>query len=196
MKKLVLGFCLIVLVFAVALSGTSNNAVAYVDPVVTETPVPPTQIPPTQIPSTYTPTVTLTAVPTVTPTTTSTALPTNTSTTIPTNAPTSAPVIINELAGGSWTKGLEVPKFFVDGTAPNWLQMLSNPVIMPFAGTTCHDFRGAQFGWIGEIRQLVDGAWVKVDATISQSSPESVFTACVYAPKAGIYTLFGYYSEE
>ena len=115
----------------------------------------------------------------------------------PTITPTAIPPVVDlELAGGTWTNGKEVPMVHFEGSSAAWLQMLTNPVVMSSAGTTCHKFRGAQFGWIGEIRQLVDGKWVKVDATINQASPESVYTACVYAPKAGIYALFGYYSEE
>jgi hypothetical protein len=46
------------------------------------------------------------------------------------------------------------------------MMSLTSPVKINEAGKVCHDFRGGQFGWVGQIRQLVDGKWVEVESTI------------------------------
>ena len=79
-------------------------------------------------------------------------------------------------------------------TAPAWLQLLTKGVKVTEKTKICHAFRGAQFGWVGEIRQYKDGQWIKMP-TISDWVPnkEGAFMACTEAPSAGIYALFGYY---
>lgn len=96
---------------------------------------------------------------------------------------------------GSWTAGNE---FYVDLTAnpaPAWLQLMGKGTKVTEAGQICHPFRGAQFYWVGEIRQLVDGAWVKLPTTVDWvPSKEGQMMACAKAPSAGTYALFAYFN--
>ena len=106
---------------------------------------------------------------------------------IPTNNPS--------LAQGDWSAGTNTEVNFDDSPIPNWLQLLASPVNITETGQVCHAFRGGQFGWVGEIRQLVDGKWVKVPATIGWvPNEEGSFTICFDANMAGTYALFGYYN--
>lgn len=98
-----------------------------------------------------------------------------------------------DIAGGAWKTGSEVQVDLVANPAPTWLQLLSNGVKITKAGEICHPLRGGQFGWVGEIRQLKDGKWVKL-ATTNGWVPdkEGEYLACAQAPGAGVYALFGY----
>ena len=63
------------------------------------------------------------------------------------------------------------------------------------AGKICHPFRGGQFKWVGDIRRLVDGKWIKVTTTQGWlDGPESTYQICAQAPDKGIYSLFAYYT--
>ena len=107
---------------------------------------------------------------------------------------TSDPVNL-PLDAGSWTAGNE---FFVDLAsypAPAWLQLMGKGTKVGEAGQICHPFRGAQFYWVGEIRQLIGGEWVKLPTVVDWvPSKEGQMMACAKAPAAGTYALFGYFN--
>ena len=106
---------------------------------------------------------------------------------IPTNNPS--------LAQGDWSAGANTEVNFDENPMPNWLQLLTSPVKITETGQVCHAFRGGQFGWVGEIRQLVDGKWVKVASTVGWvPNEEGSFMICFDANTAGTYAMFGYYN--
>ena len=99
------------------------------------------------------------------------------------------------LASGDWSTGTPVDVNFTDNPAPSWMQLLAKPVEVTEPGKICHDFRGGQFGWVGEIRQLVDGEWVKVPVTIGWvPNTEGAFMICADVSSAGTFALFGFYN--
>jgi hypothetical protein len=105
------------------------------------------------------------------------------------NASANSPV-----ADGSWNIGTEVNVDLTSTSAPSWLQLLTNGVKISAPAKICHPFRGGRFGWVGEIRQLVKGKWLKLATTNDWvPSKEGEFTSCAQAPAAGTYALFGYY---
>jgi hypothetical protein len=103
-------------------------------------------------------------------------------------------------AVGSWVwtsasvPAVEIPQYLVTTPGPVWEDLLTNALVIDGAAMICHPFRGGQFGWVGEIRMLQDGVWVKL-ATTNEWSPteEGTFRSCAFAPSAGTYALFGYY---
>lgn len=98
------------------------------------------------------------------------------------------------VAGGIWSSGTEVDVDLTVTSAPTWMQLLTSGVKISSPAKICHPFQGGQFGWVGEIRQLVKGEWVKLVTTNDWvPSTEGVFTACAQAPAAGTYALFGYW---
>jgi hypothetical protein len=128
--------------------------------------------------------------------------PTSFPTVFPTPNPTaSVSVFPTGIADGQWEwqgvgiNGSEINGALIAAPISPWLQILTNAVKIDGPAKICHPFRGGQFKWIGEIRQLVDGKWVKL-ATTSSWVPdaEGEFMACAQAPSAGTYALLGYYS--
>jgi len=102
---------------------------------------------------------------------------------------------IPSLAPGDWSTGSNVDVNFTDNPAPSWMQLLTSPVKVTEPGQICHNFRGGQFGWVGEIRQLVDGQWVKVPVTVGWvPSTEGAFMICADVSSAGTYALFGFFN--
>lgn len=102
---------------------------------------------------------------------------------------------MESLAPNEWTVGEEVVVDMVENPAPEWLQLLAKPIKIAEPGEICHDFRGGQFYWVGEIRQLVDGKWVKIASTTGwEPNEEGKFVICANAQTAGIYALFAYFS--
>lgn len=102
------------------------------------------------------------------------------------------------LAPGEWQVPLPVIGTVVNVTAagaPSYLQLLTTGIKISAPATICHEFRGAGFDWIGEIRQLVDKTWVKLPTTtaLMPATGEGVYTACAQANFAGTYALFAYY---
>jgi hypothetical protein len=98
------------------------------------------------------------------------------------------------ISGGSWTAGTEIDVSQAALTAPAWLQLLSTGDKLTAPGKICHSLRGGQYGWVGEIRELINGKWVRL-ATTDGWVPnlEGSYLACAQAPAAGVYALFGYY---
>lgn len=121
---------------------------------------------------------------------------------IPLPIPTPTPIVYpSGIADGQWEwqgVGINGSEITVDLSAAPispWLELLTNAIKIDGPAKICHPFRGGQFKWIGEIRQLVDGKWIKL-ATTSGWVPdaEGEFMACAQAPSAGTYALLGYYS--
>jgi len=104
------------------------------------------------------------------------------------------PAPVNGVSAGEWSRGTGVPIDLMQNPAPEWLQLMDEGVSITTPGIICHPFRGARFGWVAEIRQLVDGKWVIVPTTVSQLTAEGEMAACAEAPAAGTYALFGFYS--
>jgi hypothetical protein len=102
--------------------------------------------------------------------------------------------IIDGVADGDWSTGTGVSVDLSAAPAPAWLQLMDKGVTLPAAVTVCHPFRGGQFGWVAEIRQLVDGKWVKLATTLTWvPTTEGKLFVCADAPAAGTYALFAYY---
>lgn len=110
--------------------------------------------------------------------------------------PSTGSGVTEGIADGLWTAGVESVVDLSLNPAPyTWIQLLSKQTSITEPGKVCHPFRGGQFHWVAEIRQLVDGKWVKVPTTVEKLyGVESGLMACIQAPAAGIYALFGYYT--
>lgn len=94
---------------------------------------------------------------------------------------------------GLWSRGNVVSIDYANNPRPSWLDSYSNGIEVMTAGELCHPFPAGPSGMTAEIRELVDGVWVRVTNTYKyMPTIEGVYTACVTAPDAGIYTLFGY----
>jgi len=99
------------------------------------------------------------------------------------------------IAAGDWNTGTSTLVDFTANPIPDWMMSLTNPVKITEAGKVCHDFRGGQFGWVGQIRQLVDGEWVEVESTIGWvPNTEGKFMICADVSEAGTYGLFGFFN--
>lgn len=112
------------------------------------------------------------------------------------------PIPVSEgIASGDWqwtdpaVPGKEVNVDLTATSASEWLQLLTRGLKIDAPARICHPFQGGQFNWTGEIRQLVDGKWVKLE-TENKWVPdeEGTFMSCAAAPAAGTYALFGYYT--
>jgi hypothetical protein len=108
----------------------------------------------------------------------------------------SASPLIPDLGTGTWSTGTESTIDLEKYPAPyNWYQLVEKGVKVSKAGEICHPFRGGQFKWVGDIRQLVDGKWKKINTTQGWlKGPESTYQICAQAPAAGTYALFAYYT--
>jgi len=79
-------------------------------------------------------------------------------------------------------------------SAPDYLQQLSEGIMLSASAKICYPFRGGQFHWVPRIMRLTNAKW-----TAMTTEKESIFTdeaveyACTKAPAAGTYALFGYY---
>jgi hypothetical protein len=102
----------------------------------------------------------------------------------------------NNVADGSWNTGTVVSIDLEKNPSPDkGLQLFTEGVSVKQPTELCHPFRGGQFHWVPEIRQLVKGKWVKLATTSKwQTSEEGIYVACAAAPSAGTYALFAYYN--
>ena len=99
------------------------------------------------------------------------------------------------IAGGDWSSGTSTVVDFTTNPIPDWMMSLTSPVKITEAGKVCHDFRGGQFGWVGQIRQLVDGKWVEVESTIGWvPNTEGKFMICADVQSGGTFGLFGFFN--
>lgn len=104
------------------------------------------------------------------------------------------------LAPGEWQVPAPVIGTVVDVTAegaPSYLKLITNGIQISAPAKICHEFAGAQYNWVAEIRQLVDKTWVKLNTTTTlvKTNEASYYTACAQANKVGTYALFAYYHE-
>ena len=79
-------------------------------------------------------------------------------------------------------------------SAPDYLQQLSEGIVISAPAKICYPFRGGQFHWVPKIMQLSNGKWTSM--TTGQEylfTDEAVGYACTKASAAGTYALFGYY---
>jgi len=97
-----------------------------------------------------------------------------------------------KIAAGEWLTGTEVE---VDALVPADLNLLTKGVKVTEPGMICHPFQGGQFHWVGEIRYLKNGEWLKLKTTNDwYPDKEGQFMSCAQVPAAGTYALFGYYN--
>ena len=99
------------------------------------------------------------------------------------------------IAAGGWSTGTDTVVDFGENPIPDWMMPLTSPVKITEAGKVCHDFRGGQFGWVGQIRQLVDGKWVEVESTVGWvPNTEGKFMICADITSGGTFGLFGFFN--
>ncbi len=96
---------------------------------------------------------------------------------------------------GLWNRGNVVLLDFVKNPAPTWLDVYSTGIKVTSAGELCHPFPAGAKGMVAEIRELVDGKWVKVKTTFKYiPAGEGTYSACANA-EAGTYVLMGYVAK-
>ena len=99
------------------------------------------------------------------------------------------------IAPSTWTGGKEVAIDLEKYPGPDWLELKSTGVLVTTPGKICHEFRGINYHWVPEVRQLKDGKWVKIASTGSWvPSTEGTYVVCANAKTAGTYALFAYYN--
>ena len=87
-----------------------------------------------------------------------------------------------------------IPTSLVTPAGPAWQQLISTGLKIAGPAKVCYPFRGAQFGWKGQIRMLLNGKWVPMTTTIKwDPTIEGHLMACATARYAGTYALFGYW---
>jgi hypothetical protein len=90
--------------------------------------------------------------------------------------------------------GEVVPMYGITTTPREWYQLKADGLMIDGPAKICRPFRAGRFGWVGEIFQLVDDAWVKLPTTAAWvADAEGKYTVCAQAPAAGMYALFGYW---
>jgi hypothetical protein len=100
----------------------------------------------------------------------------------------------NDIAPNSWSSGEEFSVDLVKFPAPDYFQLLGKAVKISEPGTVCHDFRGGQYYWVPEVRQLKDGIWVKIESTAGwYPNEEGKYQVCAKIKKIGTYALFAYF---
>jgi hypothetical protein len=94
----------------------------------------------------------------------------------------------------SGVAGEVIPMYAITTTPREWYQLKADGLKIDGPAKICRPFRAGRFGWVGEIFQLVDGAWVKLPTTAAWvADTEGKYTVCAQAPAAGTYALFGYW---
>ncbi|NMC35140.1 MAG: hypothetical protein GYA36_22175 [Veillonellaceae bacterium] len=87
-----------------------------------------------------------------------------------------------------------IPMYTITTVPREWYQLKADGLKIDGPAKICRPYRAGRFGWVGEIFQLVDGAWVKLPTTAAWvADAEGKFTVCAQAPAAGTYALFGYW---
>jgi hypothetical protein len=77
---------------------------------------------------------------------------------------------------------------------PAWQQLLSTGLDITGPATICYPFKGAQFGWVGQIRLLSENKWLPITTTTAWvPDTEGLLMACATVKYAGTYALFGYW---
>jgi hypothetical protein len=116
------------------------------------------------------------------------------------SVPGSVSAAAGDIGSGTWVTPGSTAAFTtvnVDkaaASAPDYLQQLSEGIVLSAPAKICYPFRGGQFHWVPRIMRLTNAKW-----TAMTTEKESIFTdeaveyACTKAPAAGTYALFGYY---
>ncbi|MBA4385394.1 MAG: hypothetical protein C0410_11710 [Anaerolinea sp.] len=111
-----------------------------------------------------------------------------------TPSPTATPA--PPLAPANWTVGVETSVDLEKYAPPAWMQLVVNPVKVTTSEEVCHEFRGGQYNWIPEVKQLKNGKWIKVESTAKWTpDTEGKYMVCFEA-EAGTYALFAHYSPS
>jgi hypothetical protein len=121
---------------------------------------------------------------------------------VPASSISNTPVSSSSVAAGDWVvsaPGVSSADVSMEAlTTPNaaWLQLLTGGITISGASEICHPFRGGQYGWAGVIYKLDGNEWKKMETTADWYPDSSgSYYACAYAPSAGTYALFGYYTQ-
>lgn len=78
----------------------------------------------------------------------------------------------------------------------SWLQLMSDGVKLDGATQICQNFKKGHYGWVGNVYQLVNGAWVKLPTTSGWlTDGEGEYRVCAKAKSAGTYALFAYWKD-
>ncbi|MHB8089494.1 MAG: hypothetical protein ACYDH2_14735 [Anaerolineaceae bacterium] len=114
---------------------------------------------------------------------------------IPNNVQAGYSVTKQSIAAGEWNTGTMVKVDLTAAPAPEWLQLMTtDAVVLEEPTKICHEFGGGKFHWVGEIRQLKDGRWIKLETTNGWvPDEEGTYLSCAQAPSEGTYALFAYY---
>lgn len=111
----------------------------------------------------------------------------------PVNIQAAAPEVTWE--DQTWSAGTATTIDLVKNPSPEWLQLLSGGVKVNANTLICHPFRKGSYHWVAEIRQLVNGKWIKQNTTTGwNDTEESTYQACTTTTSDGVYALFGYYN--
>ncbi|MDP3449894.1 MAG: hypothetical protein Q8R87_04895 [Anaerolineaceae bacterium] len=100
------------------------------------------------------------------------------------------------IAAGEWNTGTAVEVDLTAAPAPEWLQLMTTDAVVVKEPTEiCHELGGGKFHWVGEIRQLQEGKWIKLKTNNGWvPDEEGAYMTCAEAPSAGTYALFAYYN--
>jgi hypothetical protein len=97
---------------------------------------------------------------------------------------------------GLWNRGNVVYPDFTINPSPDWLDVYSTGIKVTSSGELCHPFPASAEKMVAEIRELKDGKWVRIKTTFKNiPAIDGVYSACVKAPEAGTYVVFGYVSK-
>jgi hypothetical protein len=97
---------------------------------------------------------------------------------------------------GLWSRGNVVSLDFDKNPAPEWLDNYATGIKVTTAGELCHPFPAGVTKMVAEIRELKNGAWVRIPTTFKYvPAIDGIYTACAKVPEAGTYSLFGYVSK-
>jgi hypothetical protein len=99
-----------------------------------------------------------------------------------------------DIAPNSWSSGEEVTVDLEKYPIPDYFQLLGKAVKISELGIVCHDFRGGQYYWVPQVRQLKEGVWVKIESTAGwYPNEEGKYQVCANIKQVGTYALFGFF---
>ncbi len=99
-------------------------------------------------------------------------------------------------AGSEWSSGTDVAINLDANPIPEpWLQLFGNGVKVNDPTQLCHSFREGAFGWTPVIYQSSENGWIALQTTNEKAGAEAENQACAFAPSAGTYALFAYYTK-
>ncbi len=99
-------------------------------------------------------------------------------------------------AGSEWSSGTDVAINLDANPIPEpWLQLFGNGVKVNDPTQLCHSFREGAFGWTPVIYQSSENGWIALQTTNEKAGAEAENQACAFAPSAGTYALFAYFTK-